>query len=82
MIDKGEDILLMTKNQKIFLECYKTSIFVDLYGIDAPSEGLTVTLYEFITKKGYLDTNGKMQNLIISVDWGRYGMVKGNVVVI
>ena len=81
MLDKGKDIMDMTNNQKILLECYKTSISVDLYGIDAPLEGLTVTLCEVITKKVFLDTNGKMQNLIISVDWGRYGMGKGNVVV-
>ena len=71
----------MTNNQKIFLECYKTSISVDLYGIDAPLEGLTVTLCEVITKKVFLYNNEKMQNLIISVEWGIYGMGKGNVVV-
>ena len=61
MIDKGEDILEMTNNHKIFLGCYKTSISINLYGIDSPSEGLIVTLCEVIMKKVFLDTNGKLR---------------------
>ena len=63
----------MINNQKIFLECYKTSITVDFDRIYAPVEYLYVTLKEAIIKKFLLDIKGKMKYLIIFVYNGGYG---------
>ena len=71
-----EGILEMKNNHKRFLDCYKMSITVDFDGIDAPVEGIYVMLREYIMIKAFLETKGKMYNLILSVDRGVVGLAR------
>ena len=57
-----------------------TSISIEYYETSTPVEGLTVTLYDIIIKKVFLETKDKIQNLKLSVDRGRYGSSKGKMV--
>ena len=81
LLDKREGTPEMEKPQKSSPEWYKTSITVDFDEIDTPVERLYLVLREKIIKKASLDTNGKMQNLILSVDMRFYGLCKVNMVV-
>ena len=60
ILDEDKGIMDMIKNQKIFLKYYKTFISTESNYIDAPLEGLAVTLHESIMKKVFIYTKVKV----------------------
>ena len=70
----------MISKHNFFSERYKVSIYADFDGIDAPLEGLLVTLREEMTNKIFLDTKGNMNNFILSIYSGWYSMGKGKII--